>query len=52
MSPGGSQTFGIKNKNKSSKVQKFIQQVDQQVKMTGKNKEEVRQLTGTSVGLS
>jgi hypothetical protein len=31
----------MKNKNKSSKVQKFIAQVDQQSKMAGKNKEQV-----------
>lgn len=30
-------TFGMKNKNKSAKVQKFIQQVDQQSKTNGKS---------------
>ncbi|KAH8554706.1 hypothetical protein BGW37DRAFT_436364 [Umbelopsis sp. PMI_123] len=32
-------TFGMKNKNKSAKVQKFVQQVQQQAASTGKNKQ-------------
>jgi hypothetical protein len=44
---GRLQTFGMKNKNKSSKVQKFIAQVDQQSKMAGKNKEQVSWSVGT-----
>ncbi|CAM0142489.1 Translation machinery-associated protein 46 [Umbelopsis sp. WA50703] len=31
-------TFGMKNKNKSAKVQKYVQQVQQQAASTGKNK--------------
>lgn len=31
-------TFGLKNKNKSSKVNKYIQQVEQQVKSAGNRK--------------
>lgn len=31
-------TFGLKNKNKSSKVNKYIQQVEQQVKSSGNRK--------------
>ncbi|KAL1404985.1 Translation machinery-associated protein 46 [Vanrija albida] len=34
-------TFGMKNKNKSSKVQKFVAQVAQQEAQAGKNKETV-----------
>jgi hypothetical protein len=41
-------TFGLKNKNKSSKVQKYVQQVAQQVKTGGnpkaKKEEEAREL--------
>ena len=33
--------FGMKNKNKSSKVQKFVKQVEQQQAQAGKNKETV-----------
>lgn len=35
-------TFGMKNKNKSAKVQKYVQQVQQQAAAGGKNKVTVR----------
>jgi hypothetical protein len=35
------QTFGMKNKNKSSKVQKYVQTVQKQQEQAGKNKEVV-----------
>lgn len=37
-------TFGLKNKNKSAKVQKFVQQVKQQVDMMGMDREEYNAL--------
>ena len=36
------QTFGMKNKNKSSKVQKYIATVEKQASAAGKNKQDVR----------
>jgi hypothetical protein len=33
--------FGLKNKNKSSKVQKYVQQVNKQQAEAGKNKADV-----------
>ena len=39
------QTFGMKNKNKSSKVQKHIEQVKQEQSRAGKNKEAVSALS-------
>ncbi|RSH80541.1 uncharacterized protein EHS24_009122 [Apiotrichum porosum] len=35
------QTFGMKNKNKSTKVQKYIQEVQKQQSQAGKNKEQL-----------
>lgn len=35
------QTFGLKNKNKSKKVQDFIQRVEKTVKNSAKNKDAV-----------
>lgn len=32
-------TFGLKNKNKSAKVQKYVEQVTQQTKSSGNKKE-------------
>lgn len=36
------QTFGMKNKNKSAKVQRFVQEVAKQQAQAGKSKQEVR----------